>query len=71
MSAESLTVMLTVLGIFQILTGALTWYVNVQIRILRLELVSREKCDKHRESVNNSLSGLVADLSVLKARNKE
>lgn len=62
----TLDLLLTLLGIGQVITGAISWYFGVQVKMLRLELVSRETCHERHERLVQAVGELRTDLECLK-----
>lgn len=62
MEGSVLQTLLAFLGIGQFITGAISWYFGMQVKMLRLELVSREACaarhaalDKEIRNINETI----------------
>lgn len=55
MESDVLHTLLALLGIGQFVTGAISWYFGMQVKMLRLELVSRETCAARHEALEKEL----------------
>lgn len=62
----TLDLLLTLLGLGQIITGAISWYFGMQVKLLRLELVNRDSCYERHEKIDHELSKLYTELERLK-----
>lgn len=63
---ETIDLLLTLLTIGQIVTGAISWYFGLQVKMLRLELVNKETCEKHCNTFQRDLTKLSADVAEIR-----
>ena len=70
--AETLSILLGLIALGQFVAGVFFWYCGMQVRMLRLELVSKKDCemyrDKTREETNamhTCVSNCKSDISAL------
>ena len=49
MDASVLHTLLALIALGQFVSGIFFWYCGVQVKMLRLELVSKKDCEEHRE----------------------
>lgn len=62
--SEGLKIIVAVLSLAQILLGCGAWYIGLQIKMLRLELVPRELCDERHDRLTEDLGKIHASLAV-------
>ena len=58
MEGSVLQTLLALLGIGQFITGAISWYFGMQVKMLRLELVNREACQARHDALEKEISAL-------------
>lgn len=62
----TLDLLLTLLGLGQIITGTISWYFGMQVKMLRLELVNRDSCHERHEKLEHELGELRTELERVK-----
>lgn len=62
----TLDLLLALLGLGQIVTGAISWYFGMQVKMLRLELVNKDSCHDRHEKLEHELSELRTELERVK-----
>ena len=58
MEGSVLQTLLALLGLGQFITGAISWYFGMQVKMLRLELVNREACQARHDALEKEISAL-------------
>lgn len=66
--SEVVKIIVAVLAIVQILLGCSAWYIGIQIKVLRLELMPRELCDERYGQLKEDLSDIHAALAAIQVR---
>lgn len=56
---------MVIIGIIQALFGLATWYLGIQVRMLRLELMSKDACDKRHQRVKDNLEEIRHQVGIL------
>lgn len=59
---STLNLLLSLLGIGQVVTGFISWYFGMQVKMLRLELVNRETCHARHEKLEKEVSKLYTEI---------
>lgn len=57
---ENITIdfILGLIAIGQFVTGGFFWYCGIQVRMLRLELVSKRECEAYRDRLREELNSV-------------
>ena len=63
--SEVLRLFMVVIGIIQLLFGVATWYLGIQVKMLRLELMSKEACDKRHQRVMENMEEIRHKVGIL------
>lgn len=58
MEGSVLHTLLALLGIGQFISGAISWYFGMQVKMLRLELVNKETCQARHDALEKEISAL-------------
>lgn len=61
-----LDLLLTLLGVGQIVTGGISWYFGMQVKMLRLELVNREHCHERHLKLDREIGKIYTELERVK-----
>lgn len=69
MELEFLHTLLAFLGLGQIITGAISWYFGMQVKMLRLELVNKEVCHARHEAMEKEISRIYVKIGELHGPN--
>lgn len=63
--SEGLRMFMVIIGIIQLLFSIATWYLGIQIKMLRMELMSRRDCDTRHQGVKDSIEALRHQIAVI------
>lgn len=63
--SEGLRAFMVIIGIIQLLFSVATWYLGIQIKMLRMELMSRRDCDARHQGVKDSIEMLRHQVAVI------
>lgn len=66
--SEILRMFMVIVGIVQVILGLGAWYLGLQIRMLRLELMSKEACDQRHQKLREQLEEAHRAVTALDAR---
>ena len=58
MEGSVLQTLLALLGIGQFITGAISWYFGMQVKMLRLELVNKEVCQARHDALEKEINAI-------------
>lgn len=64
---DMLNLLLALLGVGQVVTGFISWYFGMQVKMLRLELVNKEVCQARHDKLLIDIGNLYKDLAHIKA----
>lgn len=63
--SDVLRMFMIIIGIIQFLFSLATWYLGMQIRMLRMELMSRKDCDARHQNVKDNIEALRHQVGIL------
>lgn len=62
-----LNFLLGIIAIGQIIAGVFAWYCGLQVKMLRLELVSKKECEAYRDRAREETNAMHTCVSTCKA----
>lgn len=66
--SEILRTFMVIVGLVQVLLGFGAWYLGIQVKMLRLELVNKEHCGDRHAAVTEALHELQTKIATIEAR---
>lgn len=65
---EGFKIIIMIISIVQVFLGCGAWYIGLQIKLLRLELMPRELCNERHDRIMNEVAKLSENLAVVQSK---
>lgn len=66
--SETLRLIMCIIGIIQFLSFIATWYFGVQVKMLRMELMSKDACDKRHQRVKDNIEEIRHHVGIIETK---